>query len=265
MATFRHILWLGVSLKWRTVWSAAVATSIYGEERTSAVKLGRHVDPRASALAFAPQYSATQPDQKQHRLLHSSHSREALCPFHSSAHGPQCSDKTTCWRVAPNSMCHALECFFILRLSLWWVASCYTWLVLWGDRDTSAVLLERKWKKKKKKSLRFTNVPGRWFHPSLFLAEMTKMHPLGFLTWHAFNERGQRQRGCLAEYLRIICLIHWFLFWLLKSMVPTMAWKYQWLNCAVINQYRCPWCWNSRQICNFDFFSPSCPSVTFIL
>lgn len=73
-----------------------MATSIYGDERTSTVKLGRHVDPQASALASAPQYSATQPDQKQRRLLHSSHSREPLCPFHSSAHGPQRSDKTTC-------------------------------------------------------------------------------------------------------------------------------------------------------------------------
>lgn len=83
----------------------------YSDELTSTVKLGGHVDPQASALATAPQYSATQPDQKQHRLLHSSHSREPLCPFHSSDHGPQRSDKTTCWRVAPNSMCHGLECF----------------------------------------------------------------------------------------------------------------------------------------------------------
>lgn len=38
--------------------------------------------------------------------------------------------------------------FFILHLSLWWVASCHTRLVPGADRDTSAVLLKRKWKKK---------------------------------------------------------------------------------------------------------------------
>lgn len=110
-ATSRHILWLCVPLKGCPAWISAVATSIHGDEFTSTVKLGRHVDPQDSTLALAPQHSATQPDQKQQRLLHSSHSRELLCPFHSSAHGPQRSDKTTCWRVAPNSMCHGLECF----------------------------------------------------------------------------------------------------------------------------------------------------------
>lgn len=109
--TFRHFLWLRVPLKPCSIWGIAVATSIYGDGRTSTVKLGGHVDPWASALASVPQYSATQPDQKQRRLLHSSHGRETLCPFHSSAHGPWRSDKTTCWRVALNSMCHGLECF----------------------------------------------------------------------------------------------------------------------------------------------------------
>lgn len=111
VGTSRHILWLGLSLRRRPSWGTAAATSIYGDKCTSTVKLARHGGPQASALALAPQYSATQPDQKQHRLFHSSHSREPLCPFHSSAHGPQRSDKTTCWRVAPNSMCHGLECF----------------------------------------------------------------------------------------------------------------------------------------------------------
>lgn len=111
LLTFRHILWVWVPLKWCPIWGIALVTSIYGGELTSTVKLGGHVDLRISTLAPVPQYSATQLDQKQHSLLHSSHSREHLWPFHSSAHGPQSSDKTTCWRVAPNSMCHGLECF----------------------------------------------------------------------------------------------------------------------------------------------------------
>lgn len=109
--TFRHNLWLRLPLKWPSIWRIPVATSLYGDKCTSTVNLGGHVDPRVSALVAVPQYSATQPDQRQHRLLHSSHRREPLCPFHSSAHGPQRSDKTACWCVAPNSMCHGQQCF----------------------------------------------------------------------------------------------------------------------------------------------------------
>lgn len=151
--TFRHILWLRVPLKWRPIWSIAGATSIYGDERTSTVKLSRHVDPRASTLALAPQYSATQPDQRQRCLLHSSHSREPLFPFHSSAHGQHC-DKTTCWRLAPNSMCHGLECFSFCacHCSGWPVAT-----VDWFSEQTE-ILLQccRKKRMEKEKSLRIT-------------------------------------------------------------------------------------------------------------
>lgn len=141
---FRHILWPRVPLKWRSIWSIAVATSIYCDKRTSTVKLGGHVDPRVSALALAPQYSATHPDQEQHRLLHSSHSGEPLCPFHSSAHGPQRSDQTTCWRVAPNSMCHGLECFsFCACQCSGWPVATLDWFSEWTEK-----LLQKKKMKK---------------------------------------------------------------------------------------------------------------------
>lgn len=135
-------------LKLFSLWSIAVATSIYRDKRTSTVKLGGHADRWSSALAATPQYSATQPDQKQHRRLHSSHSREPLCPFHSSAHGPQHSDKTTCWRVAPNSMCHGLECFSFCACHCggWPVATLY-----WFPERTEILLQcggKEKWKKK---------------------------------------------------------------------------------------------------------------------
>lgn len=145
MPTFRHIHWLQMPLKLCATWNTAVATSIYGDKRSSTVKLGRHADPRSSALAVASQYSATQPDLKQHRRLHSSHSRKPFYSFHSSAHGPQCSDKTTCWRMAPNSMCHGLECFsFCACHRGGYPAATLNWFPEYGD--TSAVLLERKWK-----------------------------------------------------------------------------------------------------------------------
>lgn len=132
-----------------------MATSMYGGRRTSTVKLGGRADPRASAPAASPQYSATQPDQKQHRRLRSSHSRKPLCPFHSGAHGPERSDKTTCWRVAPNSMCHGLECFSFCACHRggWPVAT-----LDWFSEQTEILLqcLSRE-KMEKEKSLRFTS------------------------------------------------------------------------------------------------------------
>lgn len=128
---------------------------MYGGRRTSTVKLGGRADPRASAPAASPQYSATQPDQKQHRRLRSSHSRKPLCPFHSGAHGPERSDKTTCWRVAPNSMCHGLECFSFCACHRggWPVAT-----LDWFSEQTEILLqcLSRE-KMEKEKSLRFTS------------------------------------------------------------------------------------------------------------
>lgn len=147
--TFRHIQWLQMSLKLCSIWSIAVATSIYRDERTSTVKLGGHADPRSSALAATPQYSATQPDQKQHRRLHSSHRRKPLCPFHSSAHGPQRSDKTTCWRVAPNSVCHGLECFSFCT------CHCGGWPVATLDwfPERTEILLQCCWKENGKRKI----------------------------------------------------------------------------------------------------------------
>lgn len=106
-------------------------------------KIRRPCDLRSPALAAAPRYSANQADQRQRRHLHSSHSRKPVCPFHSSAHGPRRSDKATCWRVAPDSMRHGLECFFI-RLSPRRVAGRHSRLVPEVGSYASVMLLKNK-------------------------------------------------------------------------------------------------------------------------
>lgn len=93
---------------------------------------------------MAPQHSATQPEQKQHHRLYSSHGRKPLSPFHSSAHGAQRSNRTTCWCAAPPQLRVSRSVvFFILPLSLRWVARCHTQLV---ERD---IFVEKKMEKRK--------------------------------------------------------------------------------------------------------------------
>lgn len=90
--------------------------------------------PPGPSLLFSPCYSASHPDEEQHRLSVSHlfpsppHSREHPFPFHSIAHVLRNCDRTTCWR---QTMCHGgLECFPLPCLSVWWVASCYSPLVI---------------------------------------------------------------------------------------------------------------------------------------
>lgn len=75
-------------------------------------KIRRPGDLRSPALAAAPRYSANQADQRQQCHLHSSHSRKPVCPFHSSAHVPRCSDKATCWCVGSQLRVSRCEVFF---------------------------------------------------------------------------------------------------------------------------------------------------------
>ena len=145
VATFRQILWPGVPLM------TFLSERCIGHQH---LRRGAHFNcnieqacwptsfrlGRGASVFNHPTRSEATPSPP---LI--SQQRAPLPPFPSS---PQCSDKTTCWRVAPKSTCHGRECFPFCACHCSGRPGCYTWSVPWVDRDTSTVLSKRKWKKK---------------------------------------------------------------------------------------------------------------------